>query len=225
MRAIPLGKRLFVLVLLCLTAASVAAPALADPLQVTFGRRIDRLQEFVNRRYGKNRIDVRKDFIGARIGEIDPWFWVGDRIGVVRVRLLKNDAAGHRVGWYIEDGAAPGQPGEGGALSFSSGRTRRDAIVALPGMRTRFGFYLEVSETTEETGDDDGDDDDDLRNGDFRSGDAGTGYGTSGNGNDGPSAAGTKFFTNRKLNDCGPGGQGAVHVPVDGDLQALVFDV
>ncbi len=33
------------------------------------------------------------------------------------------------------------------------------------------------------------------------------------------------FFTNRKLNDRGPDGSGAVHAPFDGDVQALVFDV
>lgn len=216
-----MGKRLFVLVILCLTAASHPTLALAAPLQVTFGKRIDRLQDFVDRRYGRNRIDVKKDFLGARTGEIDPWFWVGDRIGVVRVRMLKRDAAGCAVGWYVEDGAAPGQPGDGGALSFSSGRTRQDAIVTLPGMRTRFGFYLEASEATEESGDDD-----DLGNGHFASGDPGNEYATGGNGNGGaPGGAGRKFFTNRKLNDCGPGGQGAVHVPFDGDVQALIFDV
>jgi hypothetical protein len=209
------------LVLLCLTAAA-ATPALAVPLQVTFGMRIDRLQDFVDRRYGKNRIDVRKDFIGARTGEIDPWFWVGDRIGVVRVRLLKRDASGHHVGWYVEDGAAPGQPGDGGALSFSSGRTRQDAIVALPGMRTRFGFYLEARETSEESGEDD-----DRRNGDYYgNGEHGNDeHGNDGHGNEHARGPWKKFFTNRKLNDCGPDGRGAVHAPFDGDVQALVFDV
>lgn len=33
------------------------------------------------------------------------------------------------------------------------------------------------------------------------------------------------FFTNRFYNDIGPDGSGAVHPPVDGDVQALVFDV
>ena len=33
------------------------------------------------------------------------------------------------------------------------------------------------------------------------------------------------FFTNRQLNDAGPEGAGALHVPLGGDMQALVFDV
>jgi len=33
------------------------------------------------------------------------------------------------------------------------------------------------------------------------------------------------FYTNRFLNDIGPYGNGAVHAPYDGDVQALVFDV
>src|SRR4030095_2834622 len=34
-----------------------------------------------------------------------------------------------------------------------------------------------------------------------------------------------KFFTNRRLNDSGPNGAGALHAPVGGDAQALVFAV
>ena len=40
--------------------------------------------------------------------------------------------------------------------------------------------------------------------------------------------AGTRtqvFFTNRFYNDPGPFGNGAIHAPFDGDVQALVFDV
>ena len=33
------------------------------------------------------------------------------------------------------------------------------------------------------------------------------------------------FFTNRMFNDRGPNGSGALHVPVDGDVQALILDV
>lgn len=34
------------------------------------------------------------------------------------------------------------------------------------------------------------------------------------------------FFTNRRFNDAGPGGTGAVHAPLEGgDVQALVYDV
>ena len=34
-----------------------------------------------------------------------------------------------------------------------------------------------------------------------------------------------RFFTNRFYNDPGPDGQGALHAPAGGDVQALVFDV
>ena len=33
------------------------------------------------------------------------------------------------------------------------------------------------------------------------------------------------FFTNRLYNDIGPDGSGAVHTPLNGDVQAIVFDV
>ena len=34
-----------------------------------------------------------------------------------------------------------------------------------------------------------------------------------------------KFYTNRRFNDLGPDGSGALHEPFDGDVQALVFDL
>jgi hypothetical protein len=34
-----------------------------------------------------------------------------------------------------------------------------------------------------------------------------------------------KFFTNRRLNDAGPDGAGALHAPFGGDAQALVYDL
>jgi hypothetical protein len=34
-----------------------------------------------------------------------------------------------------------------------------------------------------------------------------------------------RYFTNRRLNDIGPQGRGAVHEPRDGDMQALIFNV
>jgi hypothetical protein len=33
------------------------------------------------------------------------------------------------------------------------------------------------------------------------------------------------FFTNRKFNDRGPTGNGAIHAPYDGDVQALIIDI
>ena len=33
------------------------------------------------------------------------------------------------------------------------------------------------------------------------------------------------FFSNRKLNDVGPHGSGAVHAPTDGDVQMLIYDI
>ena len=34
-----------------------------------------------------------------------------------------------------------------------------------------------------------------------------------------------KFHTNRRFNDAGPNGAGAIHAPANGDVQALVFDL
>jgi hypothetical protein len=34
-----------------------------------------------------------------------------------------------------------------------------------------------------------------------------------------------KFYTNRRYNDLGPDGRGALHAPFDGDVQALIYDL
>jgi hypothetical protein len=45
----------------------------------------------------------------------------------------------------------------------------------------------------------------------------------SGNANNAPEPE--VFFTNRKFNDRGPDGSGALHAPYDGDVQALIYDI
>jgi hypothetical protein len=190
-------KRANLLLLLCLAAPCGVTVASGAPVQVTFGRDIRRLQDLVDRRYGKNHIDVTKDFIGARSGDIDPWFWVGDPISAVRVTVLRRSAGSDVVGWYEENG--DGRQTPGGSVLFSGQVLPQvEAILTLPGFRTRFGFYVDATIST----------------------------GVPGAQGPGPGGSSTKrFFTNRKLNDCGPDGTGAIHTPLDGDVQALTYDV
>jgi hypothetical protein len=184
------------LLMLCLATLCSSPVASAAPYQVTFGRGIRRLQDLVDRRYGKGRIDVTRDYVGARSGDIDPWFWVGERFGGVRVKTLKRDPKRNRIGWYIENGGQAQIPDGGGLLLSGQVRLREEAPVSLPSFRTRFGFYVEAIDGTQSH------------------------LGLApGQGNL------RRFYTNRKLNDCGPNGSGAVHPPLDGDCQALVFDV
>jgi len=168
---------------------ATATAATGAPIPMTFGRSIRTLQELVDQRYGANQIDVTRDFIGARAGDIDPWFWVGDPGGAVRITVVRRNNDRDRVGWYEENGGLARIPDDGGVLFSGAVQSHEEAVLPLPGFRIRFGFYVEGSAT---------------------------GSGTTGS---------KLFFTNRKLNDCGPDGTGAVHTPLDGDVQALLYDV
>ena len=180
-------RRAILLLLLGVAAFSGATAAAGAPIPMTFGRGIRTLQELVDERYGQNRIDVTKDFIGARTGDIDPWFWVGDPGGAVRITVVRRNNDRDRVGWYEESGGQARIPDDGGVLFSGAVQSQEEAVVPLPGFRIRFGFYVE--------------------------------------GSAGPGTGAKLFFTNRKLNDCGPDGTGAVHAPLDGDVQALMYDV
>jgi hypothetical protein len=172
-----------VLLLLCLGAITGASAALSAPVSVRFGPDIWKLQDLVDRRYGKDQINVTRDFIGATGGDIDPWFWVGNAGGAVRVRMVKCNADRDILGWYEESGG-PRLPDGGGVLYSGVVGPEEETVVPLPGFRIRFGFYVDAT------------------------------------------TGGTKrFFTNRRFNDCGLDGTGAIHAPFDGDIQALMFDV
>ena len=116
----------------------LASPSGAS-VPVTFGKHIHRLQHLVDQRYGRDRIDVRRDYEGARDGDPDPWFWVGS---VIAARLVA-DAPGcgrGTVGWYEENGRLPAYPG-GGTVFGAGARKGDEAVIPLP--RTlKFGFYF-----------------------------------------------------------------------------------
>jgi hypothetical protein len=192
-------KRANLLLLLCLTAQCRATTASGAPVAITFGRDVRKLQDLVDRRYGRNHIDVTKDYIGARGGDLDPWFWVGDRIGAVWVKVLRRNADDDVVGWYQESGSQAQMADGGGVLFTGAVRPHEEAVVTLPGFRTRFGFYVDAIVPTQR-------------------------HPVSG-----PRSGGVtrtqRFFTNRMLNDCGLNGEGAIHAPFDGDVQALMYDV
>ncbi|HEY6866340.1 MAG TPA: hypothetical protein VI792_03730 [Candidatus Eisenbacteria bacterium] len=126
-----------------------AIPADAS-VPVTFGKHIQRLQHVVDQRYGRGHIDVRRDYEGARAGDPDPWFWVGN---IVAARMIANTpgcGGGGNVGWYEENGHLPAFPG--GGVVFAA-RARKGDEAYIPLARTlKFGFYF----VPPASGDDDG---------------------------------------------------------------------
>jgi hypothetical protein len=184
------------LLLLCL-ALRGASPATAAPVSITFGKGIRQLQNLVDRKYGAGRIDVTRDFIGARAGDADPFCWTTGRTTAVRVAMLKRNPDENRVGWYMEGGGQAILSAGGGVLFSGSVRSGEEAWLPLSGVRN-FGFYID--------------------------GPVPVLHGPRINGPR-PQPTPERFYTNRMLNDRGPDGSGAVHPPFDGDLQALIFDV
>jgi hypothetical protein len=131
------------LLLAVLAAFSNVAAAVAEPVEVVFGSEIRRLQELVDRRYGRGRIDVTRDFIGAHAGDRDPWCWIGD-FGAVSVKMLQRNRNVNVTGWYLECMAQPVLPQGAGSLFSGPPRAVEEAVVILPGACARFGFYIEA---------------------------------------------------------------------------------
>lgn len=129
------------LLLLCFAATCGARTAAAAPIPITFGDTRS-LQNIVDHHYGKGHIDVTRDYIGARAGDIDPWFWVGyNNIGGVSIKVLKRDRDLSLLGWYLENGQ---RPYGGGTLFSGPPNPHEQTFVILPGAGTRFGFYVDA---------------------------------------------------------------------------------
>lgn len=176
--------------------AVLASPALAAaPVPVVFGSSWDppteSLQQIIDNRYGPGHISVQTDYLGARPGDPDPWFWIDNKLSALIVREVAGNADVNTVGWYEETGTRPLIDGDHDGVIFDGpSGNGASAVVMFDHPMTRFGFYLDP-----------------------------------GGPEDIPWAPQPeRFFTNRFYNDRGPNGN-ALHVPMDGDAQALVFDV
>ncbi len=185
---------------LCVAVAAVGLLGLASPahaiVPVVFGTSWDgpgkTLQDIVDARYGAGKINVKTDYIGAKAGDLDPWFWVGNFAAVMMAKIAGN-ADYNVVGWYMETNSTPVlDPAHSGVLFVGPGGIGAQTVVTFNQPMTKFGFYLQPKSCAGQTLCD---------------------YGPQ------------TYFTNRRYNDIGPCGTGALHPPVDGDVQALVFDV
>ena len=168
-----------------------------SPVNVVIGSSRDGslhdLQRRVDRFIGYGRVDVTRDYIGARPGDPDPFTWVNTGSRAVSVQLLDRKSPRGTLGWYAEGFGVPALDGrlDGVVLPEYQMRGIRTS-VQIPATVTRFGFYVRYRGSVSGDGKVDG---------------------------------GVTHFTNRLLNDCGPFGNGAVHQPIDGDPQMLIYDV
>lgn len=139
---------------LLLAAATAFA---SSPVPVTFGASRDGslhdLQKKIDKLVGYGRIDVRRDYIGARAGDPDPWFWVNNGVKVISIQLIDRKSPHATVGWYKETGQVPviDNVEDGTVVNDWKLRGSR-SVVRLPAAVTRFGFYVDY-----EGGDEDDD--------------------------------------------------------------------
>jgi hypothetical protein len=177
---------------LCMSVPSRAA------VTVVFGDSWDGasqdLQHLVDALYGTGQINVRTDYLGAKPGDPDPWFWVDNQFSALLVKEVAGNADYNQVGWYQDTGSSPILLNDGqhdGLIFDGPAGAGATVIVNLPAPTTRFNFYLNPNGAR-----------------------------------DAPNAPEPeKFYTNRMYNDAGPSGGGALHLPVGGDVQALVYDI
>jgi hypothetical protein len=131
-------------------APMIATPAYAvAPIHVTFGASWDppsqSLQHVVDDYIGvPGALDVHADFIGAHLGDLDPWFWVGSSFPALMITEVAGNANTNQLGWYRETGAKPILDGiDDGVVFAGSQGANANVVVTFPAGTTRFGFYLD----------------------------------------------------------------------------------
>ena len=133
----------FLACVVLIMALAVPPPTRAVPPN-QWGSRLQRLQKLVDARYGRGHIDVTRDFLGARAGDPDPWFWSAQASWVFKIKDLT--VGPHRpLGWYAENGVRPVWPC--GGLLFDGRQQAEDTRLVSFGRPTRFGFYLDCGGT------------------------------------------------------------------------------
>lgn len=186
----------FLAVIVCAQPLAVPAAHAASPVSIAFGTTWDSpgqtLQNIVDAYIGvPGVLNVHTDYVGAHVGDLDPWFWVGREIPALLITEVAGNANQNTIGWYKETGSKPVIDGVDDGLVFNGAQSSgANVLVTFPAGLTKFGFYMNPN---------------------------------------GPLGAQNApepelFWTNRFYNDKGPAGT-ALHVPYDGDVQALVFDV
>ncbi len=190
------------LALLVITSPCLAA----SPVSVVMGASRDgtlhELQKKVDRLVGPGRINVRTDYLGARTGDPDPWFWLNPG-RAMELTLVDRKSPHGSVGWYAERGVTPVLDGVDDAVVLEGWQFKgSSSAFRLPTSVERFGIFVVQRAVVG----------------------AGVAAGTAALEE---SATFEEFttFSNRLWNDPGDSGTGATHAPFDGDMQMLVYDI
>ena len=127
-------------------AALVLASAAHAVVPVVFGTSWDgpanTLQKIVDMRYGAGHINVTTDYIGAHPGDLDPWFWVGDRFSAYMIKEVAGNATRNSLAWYEETGTRPSFPGGGIVFDGPMG-AGWTTVIAFSRPMIKFGFMMD----------------------------------------------------------------------------------
>ena len=130
-----------------LALVALAAPVFAaSPVPVSVGRSRDGvlqdLQHKVDLLVGPGRVNVQTDYLGAKAGDADPWFWINPG-RPIQLTLVDRKSPSYVVGWYNESGAEPVLDGVDDALVLDRVRLRGVRVgFQVPRTVVRFGFFL-----------------------------------------------------------------------------------
>jgi hypothetical protein len=141
---------------LAVALLAVATPEFAAavvPISINHERdELRELQRRVDKVVGAGRVSVRADYVGARPGDPDPWFWVNPG-HAMEVTLVDRKSPHFVVGWYAERGALPVLDGVEDAMVLDQARTRGACVAfQLPGSVSQFGFYVAPARSPGRTG-------------------------------------------------------------------------
>lgn len=120
----------------------------ASPVVVSFGTTWDTpsqsLQHIVDAYIGiPGALNVHTAFMGATVGDLDPWFWVGREIPALMITEIAGNANRNLLGWYKETGSMPVIDGIDDGIVFSGTQgTGANVLVTFPAGMTKFGFYM-----------------------------------------------------------------------------------
>jgi hypothetical protein len=135
-------------------ASTCATSAMAaSPVPVMFGSSWDGpsndLQHVIDAYIGiPGALNVQPDFVGARAGQLDPWFWVGNSIQALMITEIAGNANTNELGWYRETGTKPVIDGLDDGIVFSGPQSGgASVVVTFPSGLTKFGFYLNTHHT------------------------------------------------------------------------------
>lgn len=141
-RILAVAVAAFAACVLCTTAGAAA------PIQTH--AHLHRLQKLVDSRYGRGCIDVTRDYIGARLGDPDPWVWVSSGFAACLVRSPAGHGRHDTIGWYEESGVRP--VGPCGGVVFAGGTRKGSTVTVDFGRLQRYGFFVRGGEGDDDDG-------------------------------------------------------------------------